>query len=87
MSFEELLSTHSAPAANGADLCLLCGKVIKAKMIKRHMRDVHYKGRTAPFKCPMCHLVCHNRQTIYYHVRQHHPEWKGVDLNTFRVKE
>lgn len=73
---------HSTPAANG-DLCKLCGKVIRAKMISRHLRDQHFPGDTR-YECPTCGTVCQSRQSMRHHVSWWHPEWKGVALDTFK---
>ena len=66
-------------------VCLICGQTCKEKAkMKRHMRCKHM--RPVHYRCPTCHKLFVNRG-FEAHVRNFHPTWKGVDLESFQVTE
>ena len=63
--------------------CLLCGSSIKEKKnMRTHMRDRHMKPRQ--YRCDPCNQIFLNR-AFYKHISKHHPNWHGIDFESFRV--
>ena len=63
--------------------CLLCGSSIKEKKNMRiHMRDKHMKPRQ--YRCDPCNQIFLNG-AIYTHISNHHPNWHGIDFESFRI--
>ena len=64
-------------------VCLLCTKAIKGKQeMRRHMREQHMRPRE--YRCPPCGLAFKNRQ-FFLHVNKYHPDWRGMNLERFRI--
>ena len=84
MELEILMSTKVKFCDKGF-ACLLCGRTIKAKHhMKNHLKDTHMKPRQ--YKCPPCNKILTNR-SIEKHVSKYHPDWHGIDIESFRIHE
>ena len=73
-----------ARLCDGGYICMICGKIISLINIRRHLREVHI-GTQVKYRCPPCGKEFANRRTIYSHVRLSHKDWKGVDLDSFKM--
>ena len=81
----EILMSTKVKFCDKGFACLLCGRTIKAKHhMKNHMKDTHMKPRQ--YKCPPCNKILTNR-SIEKHVSKYHPDWHGIDIESFRVHE
>ena len=69
---------------DGGHICMLCGKTYSSFSIKRHLKEIHI-GTQVRYRCPPCGKEYANRRTIYSHVRLSHKDWKGVDIDSFRM--
>jgi hypothetical protein len=81
---EELMEKKVAKV-KGALLCLVCNTKIKHKCHMRiHMEAQHVKSQFR-YECPKCDRVADKRKNMYMHIRQHHSELKGLDLDKIKV--
>ena len=79
----EILMSTKVKFCDKGFACLLCGRTIKAKHhMKNHLKDTHMKPRQ--YKCPPCNKILTNR-SIEKHVSKYHPDWHGIDIESFRV--
>ena len=80
---ETLMATKSKPCAMGF-ACLICGRSIKErKNMRAHMRNQHMTPQK--YSCPTCNQIFEKYMAFYVHVRKHHPNWQGIDYESFRV--
>ena len=78
-----MMHTH-VRVCDGGYICLICGKTISFVNIRRHLREKHI-GNQVKYRCPPCGREFANRRNISQHVRLSHKDWKGVDLDSFKM--
>ena len=50
------------------------------------MRDIHL-GHDGAYHCPPCDKYFSNQRNMKHHIKKNHVNWKGVNIDTFVVKE
>ena len=71
--------------ANGF-VCRLCGKLIRQLAnMRRHFRDKH--GSQKVYFCPECQRHYTGKNGFQTHVYRTHPQWKGIDVDSFLANE
>ena len=83
MELQSLMTSKVKQCSQGF-ACLLCAKTIKRKdNMRAHMRSQHMKPRE--YKCPPCNKILINRN-IVLHISKNHPDWQGIDYESFRIE-
>ena len=64
-------------------LCLICNKLFNHHdKSRRHFRDNHW-AEAPTYLCPGENYRSTSRYAFGEHIRNNHPEWKGVALDIF----
>ena len=89
---QALIAENTRPTAAGGYFCLICTKVIKGCFAnaKYHFRDLHWSDAPSYWcfgKEPKCQKYYTSMSAFRMHLRNNHPDWKGVSLDTFVVKK
>ena len=82
---EDDLMQHYVQACDRGSICMICGKRLKDRNMRRHMREIHLSS-DEKYYCRPCNKHFKNRQCIYAHVTRNHKDWKGVNYDSFAVK-
>ena len=86
LSVDDLMKSN-VQECDGGFLCLICWKSIKHfRAMRRHMREIHIVSYVN-YRCPPCDKFFKNKRTMKVHVERNHKNWRGVNLETFAVKE
>ena len=90
LGLQAIIAENTRPTAAGGYFCLICTKVIKGcyANAKYHFRDLHWSEAPSYWchgKWPKCQKYYTSKSAFRMHVRNVHPDWKGVSMDTFIV--
>ena len=88
LDLRALIAESVKPTSSGNHFCTICAKVISRHRYKRHFVDCHWTGAPSYFcPAPNCQKQYSSKGAFSKHKERHHPDWKGVSLDTFVVNE
>ena len=70
---------------SGCSLCMICGKAVSQKNVKRHFQSFHFDDGMA-YKCPVCPtFTCKSQDNFQTHIYKVHPNLKGINYAQCKV--
>jgi len=90
---QAIIAENTRPTADGGHFCIICAKVLKGCKwtgVKSHFVDLHWSEAPSYWcygKQPKCQKYYTSKSAFRMHLRNIHPDWKGVSFDTFVVKE
>ena len=93
LGLEEIIAENTRPTAGGVAggyFCIICAKVLRGPHtnVRSHFIDLHW-SEAPTYWCfgKQCHKYYTSKNAFRKHLKTHHPDWKGVSLDTFVVKK
>ena len=90
LGLEEIIAENTRPTVDGGYFCIICAKVLKGPQtnVRSHFVDLHWSDAPS-YWCygKQCHKYYTSKSAFRKHLRNYHPDWKGVSLDTFIVKK
>ncbi len=85
LDFATYTANHVDRTNSGACICMLCGTVIKQECnLKRHFVVRH--SESCQYFCPFCKRSYKNKHSFSNHMSGRHPEYKGLNLDRYAVR-
>ena len=85
LSVDDLMRSF-VQECDGGFLCMICWKSMRSDTIRRHMREKHMVS-LVNYHCPPCDKFFNSKRYMKEHISRSHKNWRGVNIETFAVKE
>ena len=89
LGLQAIIAENTRPTAAGGYFCIICTKVLKGS-VKSHFVDLHWSDAPSYWcygKQQKCQKYYTSKSAFRMHLRNIHPDWKGVSLDTFVVNK
>ena len=91
LGLEEIIAENTRSTVHGGYFCIICAKVLKGPQtnVQSHFVDLHWSEAPSYWcqgKWQKCQRYYTSKSAFRMHLRNVHPDWKGVSMDTFIVK-